>query len=168
MQSKPSRSAGSEKPRIISDRASNFLEQRARIIKAPQGAHIFDPDIRIDNMCLLLSGTLRVERPVAGREPNAHYQVCCGANSFIASACLISLENRSARVVAETDVEAMLVRRDDFDALLVLSKQFRAFVFDAYSRQITNLFDKVDEAILVQSHILPLALEIKGYQGLSH
>ncbi len=64
---------------------------------------------------------------------------------MLTTACLLAFENYSAEGIAETDIEAILIARDDFDTLISISKDFRAFVFDAYSRRMTDLFLVIEE-----------------------
>ncbi len=45
---------------------------------------------------------------------------------------LAAARARMAEGIAETDLEAILIPRDDFDALMSMSQKFRAFVFEAY------------------------------------
>lgn len=173
MQSKPPRHTDLKRLRIRSEKLSRFLAQRGRIVEAAQGAYVIDPDGRPDTMCLLLSGTLRVEEPGTSREKNALYSVCSDETPAFATPCLIQLKRRPARAMAETDVEAMFVGRTDFDALMVLSKGFRAFVFDAYSRQIARLFDEMNGPTDIPCHILAPASDLNwprslGPRGLAH
>ncbi|WP_300019875.1 cyclic nucleotide-binding domain-containing protein [uncultured Roseobacter sp.] len=168
MQLKTSRRTGLEKLPFFSDRTFNFLAQRAHIINAPQGTFLLDPNAYIDTICLLLSGTLKVEqRDLDGRR-RARYSVCSGGGQVAKKACLIALKNCSARAVAETDVEAMLVRQQDFDMLMTLSQQFRAFVFNTCAKQIVDLLTKTDTSVPAQKHSLPIVSEIRLNQRVSH
>ncbi len=168
MQLKTSRRTGLEKLPFLSDRVFSLLTQRAHIINAPQGTFLLDPNAHIDTMCLLLSGTLEVEqRDLEGRR-RTRYSVCSGGGQAEKKACLIALKNCSTRAVAETDVEAMLVRQQDFDMLMTLSQQFRAFVFNAYAVQIVDLLTKTDTSVPAQQHGLPIVSEIRLTQRVSH
>lgn len=167
MRSKPPRRTDLERLRIGSEKVSRFLVQRGRIVEVPQGAFVFDPGGRTDNMCLLLSGTLRVEEPGKGKERNELYRVCSDETPFSATPCLIPLKHRLARFLAETDVEAMLVGRADFDALMLLSKGFRAFVFQTYSRQIARLIGQTDRPPDMPCHIVAPASDLIWHQSFS-
>jgi CRP/FNR family transcriptional regulator len=94
---------------------------------------------------LLVSGTVRVQQlSEAGREI-VLYRVHAGESCVLTTACLLAFEDYSAEGVAETDVEAILIPRDTFDELMAVSKEFRAFVFEAYSKRITDLFMVIEE-----------------------
>ncbi|MEP3783651.1 MAG: hypothetical protein ABJM65_02385 [Ascidiaceihabitans sp.] len=59
----------------------------------------------------------------------------------------------------ETDVESILIPRDTFDDLISVSKDFRAFVFEAYSKRITDLFMVIEEITFKR-------MDIRGAQKL--
>jgi CRP/FNR family transcriptional regulator len=58
---------------------------------------------------------------------------------------LLAYEDYSADGIAETPVQAAAVSRDVFDELVAQSKSFRSFVFAAFSKRITGLFQMIDE-----------------------
>ncbi|MGB7244122.1 MAG: Crp/Fnr family transcriptional regulator [Sulfitobacter sp.] len=129
----------------ISDKVSALLDKRAHQIRLQKGALIFGPGNPAENLLLLISGTVRVQQlSEAGREI-VLYRVHSGESCVLTTACLLAFEDYSAEGIAETDVEAILIPRDAFDELMSLSKAFRAFVFEAYSKRITDLFLVIEE-----------------------
>lgn len=129
----------------LSPAVSDLLDTRSVSAALKKGAVIFGPGKPADNLLLLVSGTVRVQQlSEAGREI-VLYRVHAGESCVLTTACLFAFEDYSAEGVAETDVEAILIPRDTFDALMAISKEFRAFVFEAYSKRITDLFMVIEE-----------------------
>tara|TARA_R110002111_G_scaffold130148_2_gene194967 strand:- start:491 stop:1159 length:669 start_codon:yes stop_codon:yes gene_type:complete len=129
----------------LSDTVSTLLDKRARPARLQQGTVIFGPGNPAENLLLLVSGTVRVQQlSDAGREI-VLYRVHAGESCVLTTACLLAFEDYSAEGIAETDVEAVLIPRDTFDELMSVSKAFRAFVFEAYSKRITDLFMVIEE-----------------------
>ena len=64
----------------------------------------------------------------------------------------------------ETDIEAILIPREDFDELMAISKEFRAFVFEAYSKRITDLFLVIEEIAFkrIDIRLAQKLLELRG------
>lgn len=129
----------------LSTTVSDLLDKRAVSAALKEGAPIFGPGNPAENLLLLVSGTVRVQQlSEAGREI-VLYRVHAGESCVLTTACLLAFEDYSAEGVAETDVEAILIPRDAFDELMSVSKEFRAFVFEAYSKRITDLFMVIEE-----------------------
>jgi CRP/FNR family transcriptional regulator len=129
----------------VSEDVSRLLDKRARTIKVGRGTEIFGPGNPAENLLLLVSGTVRVQQlSEAGREI-VLYRVHAGESCVLTTACLLAFEEYSAEGIAETDIEAILIPRDTFDELMSLSKEFRTFVFEAYSKRITDLFLVIEE-----------------------
>ena len=129
----------------ISDEVSYLLDKQSLQIVLNKGALIFGPGNPAENLLLLVSGTVRVQQlSEAGREI-VLYRVHAGESCVLTTACLLAFEDYSAEGIAETDLEAIMIPRDVFDELMSMSKDFRAFVFEAYSKRITDLFLVIEE-----------------------
>ncbi len=123
----------------------DVLTNRSKVISVPAGTVIFGPGKAPDNLLLLLDGTVRVQQlSDTGREV-VLYLVNAGESCVLTTACLLAYEDYSAEGVAETDIQAAAIPRSVFDELIATSKEFRNFVFSAYSRRITDLFHVIDE-----------------------
>lgn len=121
------------------------LESQSRIVTVPAGTVIFGPGKAPENLMLLLDGSVRVQQVnEAGREI-VLYRVQAGESCVLTTACLLAYEDYSAEGVAETQVQAAAIPRGVFDKLIAESPVFRTFVFQAYSRRITDLFHVIDE-----------------------
>ena len=129
----------------ISEEVSNLLDRRAQTLHLKEGSVIFGPANPAENLLLLASGTVRVQqKSETGREVILH-RVHAGESCVLTTGLLLDLEACSAEGIAETDVEAVLIPLADVNALMSMSKEFRAFVFDAYSKRITDLFLVIEE-----------------------
>jgi CRP/FNR family transcriptional regulator, anaerobic regulatory protein len=80
----------------------------------------------------------------AGREI-VLYRVEAGESCVLTTACLLAHENYSAEGIAETDVRAVAIPRAVFDDLVSRSVTFRNFIFAAYSKRITDLFQVIED-----------------------
>lgn len=129
----------------LSEKVSTLLDARAKFIALDQGTVIFGPGNPAENLLLLVSGTVRVQQLSEGGREIVLYRVHAGESCVLTTACLLAFEDYSAEGIAETDIEAILIPRDTFDEMMATSKDFRAFVFEAYSKRITDLFLVIEE-----------------------
>lgn len=123
------------------------LTDGSQVVSLPKGATVFAPGQSADNLLLLLEGSVRVQqRSDTGREVFL-YRVHAGESCVLTTACMLAHESYSADGIAETDVRAVAIPRATFDGLVARSAEFREFVFNAYSRRITDLFSLIDEIV---------------------
>jgi CRP/FNR family transcriptional regulator len=154
----------------LSASVSDLLDQRAVSAKLKKDAVIFGPGNAAENLLLLVSGTVRVQQlSEAGREI-VLYRVHAGESCVLTTACLLAFEDYSAEGIAETDVEAILIPRDTFDEMMSVSKEFRAFVFEAYSKRITDLFMVIEEIAFkrMDIRVAQKLLELQDAQNILH
>lgn len=129
----------------VSPTVTTLLDKRSQTVAVKQGTVIFGPGKPAENLILLVSGTVRVQQlSETGREI-VLYRVYAGESCVLTTACLLAFEDYSAEGIAETNIEAILIPRDTFDEMMGSSKEFRAFVFEAYSKRITDLFLVIEE-----------------------
>lgn len=121
------------------------LLAEGRIAAVPKDTVIFGPGKAPENLLLLLEGSVRVQQTSESGREVFLYRVSAGESCVLTTACLLAYEDYLAEGVAESDLEAVLVPRETFDALIALSPEFRRFVFTAYSRRITDLFHVIEE-----------------------
>jgi CRP/FNR family transcriptional regulator, anaerobic regulatory protein len=121
------------------------LTSRSQVIRMPAGTVIFGPGKSPENMLLLLEGTVRVQQLAENGREVVLYRVTAGESCVMTTACMLAYEDYSAEGMAETDIVAAAVPRAVFDELISTSKDFRTFVFTAYSRRITDLFHVIED-----------------------
>lgn len=121
------------------------LTARSHIIQAPVGKILFGPGNSPENMLFLLEGTVRVQQVSETGHEIVLYRIQAGESCVLTTACLLAFEDYSAEGITETQVQVATVPKDLFDDLVAQSKPFRTFVFAAFSKRLTDLFQIVDE-----------------------
>ncbi|MBD3678318.1 MAG: Crp/Fnr family transcriptional regulator [Rhodobacteraceae bacterium] len=129
----------------LEGRVRDALKSRARIVSIAKGKVIFGPAHPPESLLLLLDGTVRVRHISDSGREIVLYRVHAGDSCILTNACLLAYEDHSAEGIAETDVQAVAIPRGVFDELISTSRQFREFVFSAYSKRMTDLFYIIDE-----------------------
>lgn len=131
----------------LKDDVKRALLKESRVASVPQGAIIFGPGKAPENLLLLLDGTVRVQQTSETGREVVLYRVSAGESCVLTTACLLAYEDYSAEGVAESDLRAVLVPQRTFDDLIARSPEFRRFVFTAYARRITDLFQVIEEIV---------------------
>lgn len=121
------------------------LMDRGRRVAFQTGDVVFTTGEKASDLLILLSGTLRIEQLGASGREIVLYRVQGGESCILTAACLLSDDAYSATGVAETDLDAMMMPRVAFDALMASSAEFRGMIFQAYSQRITDLLQVVEE-----------------------
>ena len=129
----------------ISDEASAIVDRCARLEQVSVGAAIIGPGQSADHLILPVSGTIRVQRCEPGGRRTLLYRIRGCDGHRLTTACHLSFETRSSEAVAETELELVLIPRQAFDALMTTSREFRALIFDACSKRISDLFFVIEE-----------------------
>ena len=127
--------------------ASDFARLRdgSMIVVLPAGSRIFGPGHAPENFLLLVDGTIRVQQVSEGGREIVLYRVSAGESCALTTACLMGYEEYLAEGIAETAVKAVAIPRALFDELIASSREFRRFVFTAFSRRVTDLFRIIEE-----------------------
>jgi len=121
------------------------LLAQSRIVKLKAGDLVFGPGAVPENLLLLLDGTVRVQQTTAEGREIVLFRVSGGDSCILTTACLLAYEDYAAEGRAETDVEAAAIPRAVFEELVTGSKDFRRFMFRAYSKRIADLFLTIEE-----------------------
>lgn len=123
----------------------DVLTRKSAVVTVREGSVIFGPGKSPENLLLLLEGRVRVQQvSEAGREI-VLYRVEAGQSCVLTTACLLAHEGYSAEGIAETDVRAVAIPRTVFDDPIAQSVTFRTFIFTAYSKRITDLFQIIED-----------------------
>jgi len=123
----------------------DVLTRKSAVVTMREGSVIFGPGKSPENLLLLLEGRVRVQQvSEAGREI-VLYRVEAGQSCVLTTACLLAHEGYSAEGIAETDVRAVAIPQTVFDELIAQSVTFRTFIFTAYSKRITDLFQIIED-----------------------
>jgi len=123
----------------------DYLQAQSKVITIPSETVIFGPGKPPEQLLLLLSGTVRVQKTSEQGREIVLYRVHAGESCVLTTACLMAYEDYSAEGIAETGLTAVAIPREVFDRMVADSPEFRQFVFTAYSRRMTDLFAVVEE-----------------------
>lgn len=115
------------------------------VVRLPEGTQIFGPGKAPEHFLLLIEGVVRVQQVSEGGREIVLYRVNAGESCALTTACLLAFDEYQAEGVAETNVVAAALARAAFDDLMSASKEFRRFVFTAFSSRITDLLKIIDE-----------------------
>lgn len=132
----------------LKDSACDLLAEQAHQTSLGQGTVIFAPGAPSDSLLFLTSGTVRVQHVSNTGRKVVLFRIHSGESFDLITACILAGEDFCAQGVAETDVEATLIPRTAFDELMKVSPEFRAFVFEACSKRITDLSLMIEYAAL--------------------
>lgn len=117
----------------------------SKLVDIPKGACVFEPGKAPNNLLFLLEGTVRVQQTLGSGREIVLYRAHAGESCVMTNACLFAYQANAAEGIAETPVRAASIPKQLFDELLAKSSSFREFVFYAFSKRITDLFQVVGE-----------------------
>jgi CRP/FNR family transcriptional regulator, anaerobic regulatory protein len=123
----------------------DMLTKRSQVVRLPVDTVIFGAGKSPEHLLLLLQGTVRVQHLAENGREVVLYRATAGESCVLTTACMLAYEDHAAEGVAETEVVAAAIPRGVFDDLVASSKEFRDFVFRAYSRRITDLFHVIED-----------------------
>jgi CRP/FNR family transcriptional regulator, anaerobic regulatory protein len=123
------------------------LCQEVRRIRLPAGASPFRSGDRCDNYVFLLAGRIRVQMVAENGREIVLYRIGPGETCVLTTACLLSGDAYPAEARSETELEALVLPREGFRALLDRSPAFRDFVFRAYGERIASLIALIQEVV---------------------
>ncbi len=129
----------------LEPRLRDVLTTRSQLVRLPEDTVIFGPGKSPDHLLLLLQGTVRVQQLAENGREVVLYRATAGESCVLTTACMLAYEDHAAEGIAETEIVAAAIPRGVFDDLVASSKDFRNFVFRAYSRRITDLFHVIED-----------------------
>ncbi|UFZ03737.1 Crp/Fnr family transcriptional regulator [Bradyrhizobium ontarionense] len=140
------------------------LRDTSLIVELPEGSRIFGPGQAPESFLLLLDGTIRVQQTSESGREIVLYRVQAGESCALTTACLMGYEEYQAEGIAETRIRAVAIPRTMFDTLIASSREFRQFVFTAFSRRVTNLFRIIEEVAFqrIDVRLAQKLLELAG------
>ncbi|MFN3279044.1 MAG: Crp/Fnr family transcriptional regulator [Paracoccus hibiscisoli] len=129
----------------LEDSVRAILRDKSTVVSVPQGTVIFGPGKAPDSLLLLLEGRVRVQQVSEQGREIVLYRVEAGESCVMTTACLLAYDDYSAEGIAETAIRAAAIPRGVFDDLVASSVAFRTFIFTAYARRISDLFQVIEE-----------------------
>jgi CRP/FNR family transcriptional regulator len=145
------------------------LRDASQVLEMPAGSHVFGPGQAPRHFLLLLGGAVRVQQTSESGREIVLYRVRAGESCVLTTACLIGHEQYEAEGVAETPVRAALIPQAVFDELMAASGEFRRFVFTAFSRRVTGLFQVIEEVAFgrIDARLAQRLLDLADARGTS-
>jgi len=129
----------------LGEAEQQVLVEHSAIVAVTKNSVIFGPGKAPDHLLLLLDGTVRVQQLSEKGREIVLYRVRAGESCVLTTTCLLAFEEYAAQGIAETDVEAVAIPRRVFDELIGQSLEFRQFIFNVYSKRITDLFHVIED-----------------------
>lgn len=126
------------------------LNKASMIVELPEGSRIFGPGRAPNSFLMMLQGSVRVQQVAENGREIVLYRVTAGDSCALTTACLMGYEEYQAEAIAETKVRAVAIPRALFDELIASSREFRQFVFTAFSRRVTDLFRIIEEVAFLR------------------
>ncbi len=117
----------------------------ARPALLPAGTLVFDERSPCQGFPMLLSGAIKVVKAAASGRELQLYRVEPGESCIITSSCLLGSADYSARGIAESDCEVVVLPPPVFQELLREHEPFRRFVFGLFSERLAELMQLVEE-----------------------
>ena len=130
------------------DPAISRMLDEAQLVKLDQERFVFRSGDLCNAFLVLVDGSVRVQLTSAGGREVTLYRLGPGGSCILTTSCLLSHENYPAEAVAESDITAVAIPNTAFQEALDHSRAFRDFVFDGFSKRLTNVIQRIEEVAL--------------------
>ncbi len=111
----------------------------------PAGTQLFSERESCRGFPLLLAGTIKVVKSTPSGREMLLYRVEAGGSCIITSSCLLGHTPYSARGIAETPLDMLVLPAEQFARLVAEHETFRDFVFHLFAERISELMQLVEE-----------------------
>lgn len=125
--------------------ARGLLAAEGMRVHVPRGTVLFQAGALCQSYLMVLDGSVRVQMVSESGREIVLYRVARGETCILTTACLMTRAGYSAEGVAETDIDAVALGAQAFQALLACSAVFRAFVFASFGNRLTGMMALVEE-----------------------
>ena len=119
-----------------------------RPVKAPAGTVLFRPDDPCPGFLVLRTGSIRVSLTAENGREVVLYRVRPGEVCLQTFACLVEGRRYAAEGVAESDIDAVLIPADQFEARVAGDDDFRALLFAGVASRFSDLEHLVEDVAL--------------------
>lgn len=131
--------------RALSDAELTDLLRAASPTRLPAGSVLFEEHKPCRGFPMLLEGSVRVVKTApSGRELQL-YRVTPGESCILTSSCLLGSVPYSARGIAETDLQMVVLPPPLFNRLVAMYEPFRGYVFSLFSERLAELMQLIEE-----------------------
>ena len=140
------------------------------VLHAPAGAELFSERQPCSGFPLLLSGNIKVVKSAPSGRELLLYRVVPGGSCVISSSCLLGHASYTARGIAETPLQMLMLPAVCFESLMATSARFRDFVFHLLADRLAELMQLVEEVAFqrLDQRLARLLLAKSGPIHLTH
>lgn len=117
----------------------------SEIAHLPAGTRIFQAGDPCTQFFYVLDGEIRVDLMADNGRTVLLYQFGAGEICILTTSGLMSDKPYAAEARTITDVTARILQKDEFEAQLDRSQEFRTMVFSTFSERLANILDKIDD-----------------------
>ncbi len=131
--------------KTITDNIGRYIIDSAKRVTLPADTTVFYQGANCENYLLIIQGVVKVfTRAENGREI-VLYRVNKGQSCTLTTTCLLAHDSYPAEGVTENEVTALIIPLKDFNRGLAQSTSFREFVFNSYSKRLSDVITLVGE-----------------------
>ena len=129
----------------ITDTVGREIIDSAKQVSLPANTTVFYQGASCENYLLVTQGAVKVfTRAINGREI-VLYRVTQGQSCTLTTTCLLANDDYPAEGVTESEVSALAIPLKEFNRGLTQSVSFREFVFNSYSKRLSDVITLVGE-----------------------
>ena len=125
----------------------DHLMASAKVVRLPAGQQVFYPGSVCENYLLMLEGSIKTQLIAENGREVLLYHVRPGDSCILTTSCLLGDDRYPAEGVTEQDVTAFAIASEAFHHCIDRSAFFRQFVFDNFSRRLSNVIRRMEEVI---------------------
>lgn len=114
-------------------------------LRAPAGAAMFEAGSPCQAFPMLLSGSIRVSKTAENGRELLLYRVTPGEACILTSSCLLGNTAYSARGIAESELDGLVLPKPVFNRLVEEQPAFRDYIFGLFSARLVDLMGLVEE-----------------------
>ena len=122
-----------------------MVQDDAQPVSLPAGHMLFDVDSPCRDFLWLVSGTIRVTRPVGSGREILLYRLQPGESCILTVSCLLGDTAYPARGVIESDAHGAALSGDHFIRLLEQSPPVRQFIFRFFGERLARLLELIEQ-----------------------
>lgn len=125
--------------------AGSKLAEAMRLITVQPGMPLYRHGQACEYYLMILSGSVRVQKLSEKGQVITLYHLVAGRACELTTTCLLGGKNYPAEAVAETEVQAILIPKADFQQALAQNPAFRNFVFSSIDKGMNELIGLLED-----------------------
>lgn len=128
----------------ISPQLMQTVVSEGKSVNLTAGNMAFDEESPCQSYLMVISGSVRVVKPVINGRELLLYRVQPGESCILTVSCLLGDCPYQARGIIEADLACVMVPRSVFLNLVELSPEFRTYIFRFFGERITHLMELIE------------------------